>query len=194
MDQSTPMTGVYFPQSFELLPALREFKPIETPGEFQIGETTVETHALNHPGGCTGFRLNCRGRSLVFASDHEHQSSPDSKLAAWATDADLLCIDGQYRQKEYEGRLGIMDGPPIQRIGWGHSSIESSIATGVVANARQIALTHHEPTRSDKDLTAIEVLARELLENEIAKVEQVSGKKPECSKVWLPVEGESIRI
>ena len=190
MQKSSILTGVYFPQSYELLQALRELRPVDVPGRFQIGETTIETLALNHPGGCTGYRLNCRGRSVVFAFDHEQQVSPDKELAAWAADADLLCIDAQYRRAEYEGRIGIGDGVAMSRVGWGHSSVESVVETFVEAGARTLHLVHREPTRTDEDLSRLQTEARVL----VAEKLRTAGRDANDCEAKLPSEGTTVEI
>jgi hypothetical protein len=74
-----------------------------------------------------------------------------------------MYLDAQYLRKEYEGQLGIADAPPLHRLGWGHSTVEAAIETAWFAGARQLHLGHHEPTRTDDELDALERYAQEYL-------------------------------
>ena len=58
--------------------------------------------------------------------------------------------------------------------GWGHSSIEQAIDFNTEANCKKILITHHAPSRSDKELDQIAtglpelfMLARDGLEMEV---------------------------
>src|SRR5205085_2816837 len=58
--------------------------------------------------------------------------------------ADLLLHDAQYTAGEY-----------INKIGWGHSSMEDVIRFAKLAEVKNILLTHHDPYRSDSQLSEI---------------------------------------
>ena len=55
--------------------------------------------------------------------------------------ADLLLHDSQYTEDEYAHRLG-----------WGHSSVAHAAAFSRAAGVRQLAMFHHDPMRSDREL------------------------------------------
>jgi len=65
-----------------------------------------------------------------------------------------LIYDAQYLPEEYP-----------QKTGWGHSTYEVGTELARAAGARQLVLTHHEPTRSDTEVDAMESRARELFED-----------------------------
>src|SRR5262245_47363817 len=58
LDPSSPLSTTYFPPTYDMLKAVRNFRTIEAGQTFTIGSTTITTYALNHPGGCVGFRLD----------------------------------------------------------------------------------------------------------------------------------------
>ncbi|MEZ4741456.1 MAG: hypothetical protein R3B45_03275 [Bdellovibrionota bacterium] len=43
----------------------------------------------------------------------------------------------------------------IDRVGWGHSSIEQALENARKSQVRKILLTHHDPARTDKDIQEI---------------------------------------
>jgi len=187
---ASALRGIFFPPSFDSLPGLRSFRPVEADADFYIGATRVTTFALNHPGGCLAYRLKRGDRALVFASDHEHTQVPDVALATFAAGADLLYMDAQYWQDEYDGRRGILDEPPQVRHGWGHSTVEACIPTALAAGARHLHLGHHEPKRNDEDLARLEAHAQRLMQDALAEASRGS----EDCQVRLVHEGLVQRV
>jgi phosphoribosyl 1,2-cyclic phosphodiesterase len=161
--EKSRLTRIYVPTNYVEMSGIREFRAIVPGEEFTIGQTRVMAYRLNHPGGCVAYRLTRGGRTMVFATDHEHTEVPDPALAEFARDADLLYIDAHYLQAEYDGSIGIGKGLPASHHGWGHSTIEAAVTTAAAAGARLLHLGHHEPARDDAELHWIEQLADRLL-------------------------------
>jgi len=135
------MKSPFFPVSMRGLSGRREFYEI---GEqrFSVGDVHIQTCLLNHPQGCLGYRVECDGTSVVYATDHESDAGPaDEKLAKLTRGADLLITDAQYTPAEYE----------IHR-GWGHSSVDSAVRLAQRAKVRQLLLFHHDPAHSDAEI------------------------------------------
>jgi phosphoribosyl 1,2-cyclic phosphodiesterase len=61
-----------------------------------------------------------------------------------ALNADLLVHDAQYTPEEYKMKLG-----------WGHSSMEDAIKFASLAGVKHLLLSHHDPYRSDEQLSEI---------------------------------------
>jgi ribonuclease BN (tRNA processing enzyme) len=99
------------------------------------------------------------------ATDHEHLEVPDRALVQFAEAADLLYLDGQYLQCEYDGDQAVGDSPAQRRNRWGHSWIEASLSTAIAAGATRIHLGHHDPHRSDSDLLKLEQFARQYVQD-----------------------------
>lgn len=163
LSPTSDFSGVYFPPTYELMRGIKEFRDVKADMVYQLGDTRITTFALNHPGTCIGYRFDRLGKSIVLASDHEHKQTPDPTLVDFARGADLLYADAQYLEDEYEGRVGIMKERPVPRRGWGHSSVESFIASAVAADAKRLHLGHREPKRDDADLHRVERFAQEAM-------------------------------
>src|SRR5947209_1423717 len=74
------MSPLHFPVRLAQMSGLG---PIEELGlHDMVGGFSVRTIALNHPGGCTGFRIESGGRSLAYLPDHEPNDSVSSEGAA----------------------------------------------------------------------------------------------------------------
>jgi phosphoribosyl 1,2-cyclic phosphodiesterase len=146
-----------FPITLEALNArlawtdLRDGQAVET-GPFRI--TPLELH---HPDGVFAYRIEAGGRSMVYATDHEHGGAITRSLVSLSEGVDLLVHDAQYTEPEYRGEVG-----PC-RAGWGHSTWEEAVETGRAANVRRLALFHHDPGRDDRGVTRLETLARQRL-------------------------------
>ena len=186
----SPLSQVFFPLTFAEMPGVTEFRSIEPGRTCCIGQTEVTAFALRHPGDCVAYRLERGRRRIVLASDHEHSAVPDQNLADFSRGADLFCCDAQYTLDEYEGRLGIGDTPPQSRQGWGHSTVEAAVATALAAGAKQLHLVHHDPARSDEDLSRLEQHAGRLLGEALAAV----GKPADACSVGLAHEGLTLEI
>ncbi len=68
-----------------------------------------------------------------------------------ATGADLLVWDAQYTPEEYPSK-----------VGWGHSTYESGTAVATAAGVNTLLLAHHDPLRTDTDVTQIETKAQQV--------------------------------
>jgi len=123
-----------------------------------IGEATVTSDLVIHPGPTVGFRIETADASFAYLPDHE------PALAGWAgrprewisgaaiaADADILLHDAQYFEDEYE-----------ERVGWGHSSVDDAVAFTRAVGARRLVLFHHEPRHPDALLEQLEARARAL--------------------------------
>jgi phosphoribosyl 1,2-cyclic phosphodiesterase len=140
--------GEHFPVRFADLPARIERD--ETEHDIRVGSARVTHVALNHPGTAIGFRIDDDdGTSLCYLTDNELYppgpvtTTPEA-LARFAAGASLVIHDAQYTSTDM----------PAKR-GWGHSVVDQVLALGRDAEARVIALHHHEPERDDDALDAI---------------------------------------
>jgi phosphoribosyl 1,2-cyclic phosphodiesterase len=147
---SGQMTQPYFPVTADgVFRARLNYHDIQ-PGEvLRIGPAQVSTVELNHPGGNLGYRVDCDGRSVVYATDIEHSSDTDERFYAFAKGADVLIYDAMYTNDEYCGKAG----PP--RTGWGHSTWEAAVKAANESQVKKLVLFHHDPTRDDAEINRL---------------------------------------
>ncbi len=139
--------------------------------EFMIGDISIRSAFICHPGPTVGYRLSCGRSSFTYMPDHEIAlgSSNFPNEPEWtsgyelAVDADLLFHDAQYRRSEYS-----------DRVGWGHSSIDDAIAFAKLCRVKHLALFHHDPAHSDAQLEQMlnEVTAQTSLDFEVTLCEE----------------------
>jgi len=188
--EGSQMSRIYVPTAYREMVGVKTLHPIAPGSSFSIGQTRLGTFALNHPGGSLGYRLDRAGRSVVFATDHEHIEAPDLALADFARGADLLYADAQYLPEEYRGEAGISGGPSVAHRGWGHSTVDDVVATAIAAEVKRLHLGHHEPRRSDDDFELLEKRARELMAAGLAK----AGRNADSCHVELAQEDMVVEI
>lgn len=155
------MVQPYFPVTADMVfranVQYREFGEGQTA---TLGEGTVTAMELNHPGGNLGYRIDYRGKSLVYATDIEHGSPMDDRFFEFCTGADLLIYDAMYTDDEYHGRSG------PSKAGWGHSTWQAAVNAADRAGVKTLVLFHHDPTRGDDDMEKL--------------VRQVRKRRPEA--------------
>jgi phosphoribosyl 1,2-cyclic phosphodiesterase len=153
---SGQMANAYFPVRFSDLGAhivARSFAGTSV----KAGEVKVKCFGQKHPGGSVGFRVEHGDKSIVFATDSELdqvlidpaivkrdpealRELPDDLVQA-VQGADLLIADAQYTDAEY-----------TTKVGWGHPRATTVVDLAAQAGVRQLALTHHDPMHSDRDV------------------------------------------
>jgi phosphoribosyl 1,2-cyclic phosphodiesterase len=150
------MQYTYFPvQLLDFGATIRYHDLVE--GRFEIDDVVVTTQYLHHPALTLGYRIEADGVTLVYSTDHEpstaNEPGPDgldamnraeAQHVAFLRDADLVIHDAQYLAEEYPAK-----------VGWGHSTVEYAVDVAQAADARRLALFHHDPTRTDDDVDAL---------------------------------------
>jgi phosphoribosyl 1,2-cyclic phosphodiesterase len=186
-----PMKAPFFPIAMRELSGrigirrLREMK-------FFLGKVQVHAIFVNHPGVCAGYRLFTSAGSVAFLPDHEpfgflhsaksNHMTPEetkkaateerSKLVQFLHGSDLLILDAQYTDEEYQ-----------RHIGWGHSSLSSVVSLALDADVRQLLLFHHDPNHDDEMIDTMVEHARALVAKSGKPLEVAAAQ--EGSEIFL---------
>jgi len=87
-----------------------------------------------------------RDRAIAYCSDTEHvEGETDQNVLELMDNADLAIYDTAYTATEYPNH-----------VGWGHSTPDEGARLAKLAGAKQLALFHHNPTRTDSQVAEIE--------------------------------------
>jgi phosphoribosyl 1,2-cyclic phosphodiesterase len=152
------MKAPHFPVGLDAMRAQLGFAGLPAGAVLKIGEATVRTAAARHPNGCLAYRIEAGGRSVVYATDTEHDAAGaiDQSLLELARGADVLIYDAQYTDDEYVGV-----GRPSKR-GWGHSTGAEGARLAHAAGVGRLVLFHHDPSHDDWQVARIEADTRAL--------------------------------
>ncbi len=178
---SGQMNNAYFPVRFSDLKAKVVQKSFQDE-EVEVGDFVIRRFNQKHPGGSVGFRVDHPHGSVVYATDSELDqqlqdpnqpvNDPES-LRRLPTDlvqavrgADLLVADAQYTDDEY-----------LQRVGWGHPRSSTVVDLACDARVKKLALTHHDPMHSDRDVDVKVSLGVERARSHQAEVEVFGARE-----------------
>ena len=166
------MGRTYFPIGLWEMPGHIVFEELKSM-QFKIGRVEVSAMFVNHPGICVGYRLNTSQGSVAFIPDHEafqrmrlhsknntvatadsieFAKAEDEKLIRFIHGVDVLILDSQYEEHEYQ-----------DHVGWGHSCMEDSVALALAAQVKRLFLFHHDPSHDDTRISRLVARARELV-------------------------------
>ena len=156
------MSAPNFPVDWNDLPSTIDYAELRDGSRMQVGEAEVRVARANHPDAVFAYRVEHEGRSVVYATDTEHYSCVDPRLLSLARGADVLIYDAQYLPEEYAGQIG------MSRVGWGHSTYEAGAALARAAGVSRLVLFHHDPSRTDQGVAAIEERAHDAFDDVVA--------------------------
>ena len=156
------MRAPVFPVRLSELGAELGFRHVGSGDSLHVGDARITAAKLNHPGGVLAYRIEHRGRTVVYATDTEHYACVDPVLRDLAAGADVLIYDSQYTPAEYAGEIG------RPKVGWGHSTNEAAARAAKASGVRQLVLFHHDPQRTDEGVEAMEDATRRLFASTLA--------------------------
>lgn len=154
----TKMGDGFFPITFDALKADIHYLDRIKDQNFEIDGTRIDSILLQHPQGGFGFRFREGQKTLAFITDNELREDAwkgrtPREYVQFCEGADILIHDCQYTPDEIE-----------ERKGWGHSDYQAVVDMAHKAHVKRLILFHHDPTRKDPEVSAIERRC-----NEIAK-------------------------
>ncbi len=167
------MRTPYFPITMQQMPAMPAIEEIQDL-RFKVGNVEVEAAFMNHPGICVGYRLNTRAGSVAFMPDNEpyqrlrgaesdkagrvtseslaYARRQDEQLIDFIRDVDVLIVDSQYDDTEYQSK-----------VGWGHGCLDDVVTLALMAGVKRLILFHHDPDHDDEHIRKMEQWARDLV-------------------------------
>lgn len=137
----------YFPIQFKEMLSTKIFNILEHDKSIKLGPFEITNYHLKHPGGAAAYKIECKGKTFIFATDTEYTGSIEEVGNAidegkkFFNNADLLVMDAQYTMEDAS-----------QKIGWGHTPTENTIKCATSWAVKKLVLTHHEPSYHDRDI------------------------------------------
>jgi phosphoribosyl 1,2-cyclic phosphodiesterase len=140
-----------FPVPLQVMGANLRFHNLDYGDKVNLGEVTVSTGKLNHPGGAMGYRVSWRDYAVAYITDTEHFSTGlDRNVLTLADRADVLIYDSTYTDEEYYH-------PQSSKIGWGHSTWQEGVKIAQAARVKKLVIFHHDPSHDDRFMDAVEL-------------------------------------
>lgn len=133
-----------FPVTIEQLPGQIRFHDVGD-DEFRVGKVKVTSRLVPHVGPTLGYRVEHGGCTVAYLSDHQQPYDGSFSVSDGAREiaegADLLIHDSQYTPHEFQAKAT-----------WGHCTSDYAIWLAQHCGVRQLALFHHDPSRTDAAL------------------------------------------
>jgi phosphoribosyl 1,2-cyclic phosphodiesterase len=136
---------ISFPVPFDWLKANIEFVQLTPGAPHEVDGVQVETKLQAHSHVSYGYRFTADGRSVIYSTDSEHKPgnmADEAEFIDFFREADLVICDTMYSLAESVS----------MKEDWGHSSNLVAIDLCHEAQAKKLALFHHEPTYDDEDI------------------------------------------
>ncbi|HRV91585.1 MAG TPA: MBL fold metallo-hydrolase [Anaerolineae bacterium] len=134
----------YFPVPVNYMSAKLDFVQIKSNEWFALGKFRIYPMRLSHPGLTYGYRIEDGRSCLVIATDSEYKRVDPNSTEAFVEffrEADLLVFDAQYSLSE-----------ALDKPDWGHSTAMMGAELAHRAQAKRLALFHHDPTSTDEKI------------------------------------------
>ena len=137
----------FFPVSLSAMGANIDFVQLRKEETINLGELAITNTMLNHPGGSFAYRLDYKGKSIVYATDSEYKNlnpEQNEKFIQFFHGADVLVFDAQFTIEE-----------SIEKENWGHSTAIQGVNLASQAGVKNLFFFHHDPSYSDVKLQNI---------------------------------------
>ena len=147
---ATQMSSIHFPVPFAALSAKKDFSNIAG-GVWEEDGFRVRAMRVRHPSFTVGHRIEHGGVSLAYIPDNELAGEGYDVGDGWRKqfvdflgDVDVLIHDAMFTDKEYDAKSD-----------WGHSTFRQAVEVAHEAGAKKLLFFHHDPCRTDQDLSEI---------------------------------------
>ena len=147
---TTQMASINFPVPFTELSAKKEFSNLSG-GVWEEDGFRVRAMRMRHPSFTVGHRVEYGGLSLAYMPDNELAGERydvgegwRKRLVDFLGDVDVLIHDAMFTDEEYGSK-----------VDWGHSTFNQTVELAHEAGAKKVLFFHHDPCRSDQELSEI---------------------------------------
>lgn len=168
---------MFFPVPFEAMAAEKHFHLLSERDPLRLSDQVqLDFHPLKHPGGSFAYRMRGPRGTFIFATDAEFTGDDLIHLeehSDFFLDADLMVLDAQYSLDE-----------AFSKFDWGHTANTMAVNCGASWRVRNLVLTHHEPSYTD----------RRLYETFRAAVEHKANLGSVHPRLFLAREGMTFRL
>ena len=141
---STYYSNPYFPVNFIEIINRFDFLDFEQVVN-NFKDLNINSIDLNHPGNCSGYSITSDKKKFCYLLDNEYEDIQEEKLIDFCDHSETIIWDGMFLESELSDKKG-----------WGHSSIEQGITLADKIDVKNFLISHHSPSREDKEIKIIE--------------------------------------
>ncbi|VEB34870.1 MBL fold metallo-hydrolase [Legionella cherrii] len=175
------MDGTYFPVKIDNLPSTISYHDLVVEQNFEIGNITISTIALQHPCVTYGYKIQYNNKIISYITDNElydksyplYDADFVQKLIEFTTNSDILIVDCAFTDEEYDAG----------RVSWGHSCPRQISEFAHLTKSKQLILHHNDHYETDDIVDAKLTATQSLLKN--------LGSEMECI---APVYRQILRV
>ena len=134
------MVAPLLPMDVDVFNAETEFTDFQSGDTIDLeGGISLKTKPLNHPNGCTGYRVDYQGQSICYITDVGHEPGKlDENVLALIKDCDIFIYDATYTDEEL-----------LTQPDFGHSTWQQGVRLADAAGAKTFVAFHHDPDHDD---------------------------------------------
>ncbi len=143
---SAQMRPPYFPVTTDVFHKNISYHELSTES-VRIGTARISFRRMKHPGGVFSYKIEEKGKSLIFSTDTELRDADFEKNDVnnrYFKNVNTLVLDSQYTLDE-----------AIEKYDWGHSSYSLDVDFASAWNIKNLILFHHEPMYDDNKMYSI---------------------------------------
>ena len=147
---ATQMASINFPVPFAEISAKKKFSNLDGDAWEEDG-FCLRAIRMRHPSFTVGHRVDYDGVSLAYMPDNELAGERydvgegwRKRLVEFLGDVDVLIHDAMFTDEEYGSKSN-----------WGHSTFSQTVELAHEAGAKKVLFFHHDPCRTDKELSEI---------------------------------------
>lgn len=150
------MSPINFPVPLSAVSAHQNFSNLDG-GVWEEDGFRVRAIRMKHPSFTVGHRIEYGGLSLAYMPDNELAGVGydvgegwRKRLVDFLGDVDVLIHDAMFTDEEYGSKHD-----------WGHSTFSQAVQLADESGAKKLLFFHHDPRRSDQELSEIVDLHRD---------------------------------
>lgn len=134
------MVAPLLPMDVDMFTAQCDFLDFMPGDTLDMGDgVVIRTAILNHPNGCTGYRIEFQGKSICYITDAEHKAGEqDPVIVKLIAGCDIFIYDSTYTDEELETQPG-----------FGHSTWQEGVRLAAAAGVKTFIAFHHDPDHDD---------------------------------------------
>ena len=188
------MRTPFFPIDFDTFQAEFIFHKHSHGETVNVCNAEIKVHKQNHPGDSYGFRVQQGNKSVIYSTDAEHPNIAHGKkydYLDFIMGSKLLIFDAPYSHSE----------SITTREHWGHSSYVMGVELAARGEVEKLAIFHHDPNLSDKELCDFHGHTKKFLERSRLAVREAKpgipgAPSPRCHpyEIIMSYDGLSIEV